>query len=309
MTNETPSERHGGGRVTTVFSLDTERFVAGLDDAIEAHLGWTRRVLRCAVLHTSPGDDVLAPDAHCRCRFGRWLAQNLASVEQVDAAASLRVTEHHRRMHDGVRSLCTDLLATGRGEPHDLDAFEAMQSALVADLAYLKTEMLSRSARRDALTGLPLRYGLEEEFARCQATAGRAGQLLVVLLVDVDHFKHVNDTHGHAVGDRALCHVAAVLRVQARLGEPVFRFGGEEFLVLLHATDLVYAEVAAERLLQALRDAPMVLPGGGLLPLRMSAGLAAAGPQDQMAQVIDRADRALFAAKAAGRDRWCWAAR
>jgi diguanylate cyclase len=188
----------------SVFAQGIESFATELDAAIEAHLAWTRRVLRCAVLRTSPGEDVLAFEAHCRCKFGHWFVQHRESFEQVDATATLRVLEQHERMHDAVRALCADLLASRLGSPADLDAFEARQSGLVADLAHLKTEVLARSARHDPLTCLRLRYGLEEEFARCRALARRAGQQTVLMMADVDRFKLVNDLHGHAVGDQAL---------------------------------------------------------------------------------------------------------
>ncbi len=291
----------------TVFAQDTASFVAELDGAIEAHLAWTRRVLRCAVLRTSPGDDVLAPDAHCRCKFGRWFVGYRESFEQIDASATSRALEQHERMHDAVRALCTDLLAQRRGTPANLDAFETTQSALVADLGHLKTEFLARSARHDPLTGLPLRYGLEEEFARYRALAQRGGQQMVLVLADVDHFKQVNDVHGHGVGDHALRHLATLLRASARADEPVFRFGGEEFLLILHAQDEAAAGHAADRLLQALRDAPLQLPDGVSLELRISAGLSVVGREESMSRALERADAALYAAKRAGRDRWLWA--
>jgi len=86
----------------TVFAPRTESFVAELDSAIEAHLGWTRRVLRCAVLRTSPGEDVLALEAHLRCRFGRWFVRSRETFEQVDAGARPRpldVGPGMRRQH------------------------------------------------------------------------------------------------------------------------------------------------------------------------------------------------------------------
>jgi diguanylate cyclase (GGDEF)-like protein len=285
---------------------DVERFVLEFDAAIESHLSWTRRVLRCAVLRTSPGEDVLAADAHCRCRFGRWFTQKLALLESVDAAASARVLTQHEHMHDAVRSLCTALLAGEPGNARDLDQFETTQSALVTDLAGLKTRILSHAARLDALTGLPLRYGLEDEFDRARALDQRNGQLLVVMLADIDHFKNVNDSFGHALGDQALLHVAKTLRAAIRRGEPVFRFGGEEFLLLLHAVDRPAAQVAAQRILQAVRDAPGPVAGSRPLQLRISAGLCAAGPDETMAQAVARADHAMYAAKHGGRDRWVW---
>ena len=297
----------------SVFAQDTERLVAELDAATEAHLGWTRRVLRCAVLHSSPGDDVLAVDAHRRCHFGRWFSEHQEVFAQLDSAITARVLVQHQRMHDAVRRVCQEVLDGRPGNPGDLDAFETSQATLVADLAHFKTEILAHAARYDSLTRLPLRYGLAEEFVRSRAIARRNGHLLVLLLVDVDHFKQVNDVHGHTVGDQALCHVASVLRAGTRSEEPVFRFGGEEFLIILYAANTEIAEQAAERLLQALRDAPLlladdkVLADGKVLDLRISAGLAVVGEDESMAHAVDNADRALYMAKQTGRDRWCWA--
>lgn len=290
----------------TALDRSAELLVDELDAAIAAHLDWTRRVLRCAVLRTSPGDDVMAVDAHCRCRFGRWFTQQLDALAEVDATACARVQSVHQHMHDAVRALCSDLLANGRGSAADLERFEAAQASLAADLAGLKTLILSRAARVDALTGLPLRYGLEEEFKRARARAERCGQRLVVMLADIDYFKRVNDDHGHAAGDAALRHVAQTLRAALRQGEPIFRFGGEEFLLLLQAVDRSAAQAAAERILQSLRSAPGPVVGGAALALRVSAGLCEVAHDEAMDVAVARADRALYAAKREGRDRWVW---
>ena len=198
-----------------------------------------------------------------------------------------------------MRTLCSALLAGAPGRAEELDAFEQAQAALVADLGQLKTQILENCARSDPLTGLPLRHRLESKL-RALPRAGAAQRAVAgrVMLADVDHFKQVNDQHGHAVGDQALRHLAGVLRGAARGGEPVFRYGGEEFLGPLQAADRDAAEQAAERLLQALRDAPMPLSGGAALALRLSAGLARAGADEAMAAVVERADRAMYEAQA-----------
>lgn len=289
------------------FSDDVQAFVLRLDEAALAHMTWSRRVLRCAVLRTSPGEDVLADDAPCRCHFGGWFRQYRERFDAIDAVAAQRLDEPHWQMHDAARNICKQILEGAAGDAAALDAFERTQAGVIADPALLKTQCLAHSARLDALTGLPLRYGLEDEFKRCRAQAMRGGEEMVVVLLDVDHFKRVNDVHGHAAGDLALQHVASLLLGHCRAGEPLFRFGGEEFLALLQAADREEAQQAAERLLQALRDTPLRLPDGHALSLRVSAGLAEAGTEESMADVVGRADHALYAAKAAGRDTWHWA--
>jgi diguanylate cyclase (GGDEF)-like protein len=290
-----------------VFARKAEEFVVELDAAVETHLDWTRRVLRCAVSRASPGDDVLAHDAHCRCRFGRWVDTQRERFNELDEAATRRMLDQHERMHAAVRRLCSALIADGAGETSDLDDFEQSQKSLLADLARFKTRLLERSARLDALTGLPLRYGLEEEFARFRLASRRIGKKVALMMIDVDHFKHVNDTYGHAVGDLALKHTAGILSRQARADEPIFRFGGEEFLQLVRVDAAVEAEAVADRLLQALRDHPMPLPENEPLQLRVSSGLAVVGYDEDMGPAIARADHALYAAKAGGRDCWRWA--
>jgi diguanylate cyclase (GGDEF)-like protein len=293
---------------SAAFDDDTERFVSELDEAEQCHMAWTRTVLRCAVLRAAPGSEVLADDAHHACRFDHWLQRHRERLEQLDAAVARRLGEHHEQMHDAARRICRRILAGRAGDVGELDDFERAQAGVVADLALLKTAHLARSARLDALTGLPLRHGLEEEFQRCRAQALRHGERLVALLLDLDEFKRVNDAHGHAAGDLVLQHVATLLRGHCRAGEPVFRLGGEEFLALLQAADHEAARRAAERILQALRDNPLRLADGHTLAVRASAGMAEVGSREPMAAAVGRADEALYAAKAAGRDTWRWAA-
>jgi diguanylate cyclase (GGDEF)-like protein len=289
------------------FSRAARHFVAELDEAAQWHMAWTRMVLRCAVLRTHPGEDVLSSDAHHCCRFDQWLESHREPLARIDAATLRRLDRNHRQMHEAARRICGRILSGDPGEPADLDDFEHAQAGVVAALSLLKNAYLAHSARIDALTGLPLRHGLEEDFGRCRAQARRHGELLVVMMLDLDHFKNVNDLHGHAVGDLALRHTATLLKHHCRAGEPVIRYGGEEFLALLQAADRNAAQRAVQRILQALRDSPLNLPGGLNLDLRASAGLAEVEDGESMTDAIARADRALYVAKCAGRDAWRWA--
>lgn len=118
----------------------------------------------------------------------------------------------------------------------------------------------------------------------------------------IDRFKAVNDTHGHAVGDRVIQHVAAVLREGTRASDRVARLGGEEFCVLLRDADVASAERLAERLGAAIRERPVEV-GGAAVRVTASFGVAGALAGESWDALFTRADRALYEAKTAGRDR------
>jgi diguanylate cyclase (GGDEF)-like protein len=166
---------------------------------------------------------------------------------------------------------------------------------------------LRHLSMHDALTGLPNRRSLLAALADEQHRLARGGAPFALLSMDVDHFKRVNDRLGHAAGDAALAHIAEVIRSVARVSDRPARMGGEEFALLLPATDAAGARRVAERLLQALRERPLAL-GDSTLPLSLSIGVALAGPpgsaaEPALAGLWQRADMALYAAKAQGRDR------
>lgn len=288
---------------------ESDPFIAELDTAVEAHMDWTRRILRCAVLRSSPGDDVLAPMAHTLCRFGNWFRVNRAHFEALDAPAAERIEVVHRDMHDAIRTICADVLAAHPGRVDDLETFEQSQSELLGLLARFKTLFLSNAVRRDPLTGLPLRYGIEADFILCRKDARRNNNRLFIVMIDADRFKDINDRYGHPAGDAALRHLAETLRGTLRANEPLYRFGGEEFLLLMRCRSATDAEQTARRIVASVRAAPVRLPEGETLALTVTLGLAEVGEDEPLPDAIKRADAALYAGKQSGRDRYVMAAR
>jgi two-component system cell cycle response regulator len=162
-----------------------------------------------------------------------------------------------------------------------------------------------KAAATDTLTGLMNRRAFLEAMERESSRASRHMFPMSVLLLDVDHFKKVNDTHGHDAGDAVLQGVARVLRGIARKSDLVARWGGEEFVVALPQTAETGARIAAERIRRALADAAYKLPGGDTIPVTASVGLASIGASDKFdfEEILARADKAMYAAKARGRNR------
>lgn len=168
-----------------------------------------------------------------------------------------------------------------------------------------KARSLEQEAQRDGLTGLFNRVYFDHAFAQRVAQAKRDGTPLSLLLFDVDHFKNVNDSYGHQVGDKVLAGVARALGSRLRPSDIAARYGGEEFVLLLPETDAKGAAVVAERLRQRVAETADDIGNGATLSATVSVGFATmqAGFLATGEMLLASADAALYAAKRAGRNR------
>lgn len=164
-------------------------------------------------------------------------------------------------------------------------------------------EQANREGALDALTRIYNRKTLDEVLERSVGLAALAREPCCLLMVDVDHFKNVNDRHGHPAGDAVLREVAdALVRCFPRRGDVVARYGGEEFAVVLTGSTLEEAQRLAQKPLQAMR-ALTVKHGGQAISVTVSVGYAAVRPGEPVESWVERADKALYQAKTTGRDR------
>ncbi|WP_432722732.1 GGDEF domain-containing protein [Jeongeupia wiesaeckerbachi] len=156
---------------------------------------------------------------------------------------------------------------------------------------------LEERANTDWLTGVASRDHFETSVALLQANAARAGCPITLLLFDIDHFKRINDSHGHQAGDVLLQRIGQLTRDAVRDGDLVGRLGGDEFAVLFYNCDLPAAEAVAERLREQVKQLPT--PGSAI---GLSGGLTTLHPGENFTQAYHRADMALYSAKGAGRN-------
>ena len=178
-----------------------------------------------------------------------------------------------------------------------------MHATLMALVVTRLLGRLQQLARRDALTGLLNRRAMHAALDQHARQHRRAGDTFSVLMIDVDHFKDVNDRHGHEAGDRALQHISRLMAQALREQDRLARFGGEEFVVLLPASKLARALAEAESLRLQVRGQPLQLEGR-TVPLSVSIGVAEwAGSREDLSRLLARADDALYRAKRLGRDR------
>lgn len=193
-------------------------------------------------------------------------------------------------------------------------ALMGVAGLLIARLSAMTTKdlvriaALERDVMRDPLTGLLNRRYLDSRLDEEIQRARRSGLPLSLLMIDLDHFKHVNDRYGHIVGDQVLRHVSSLVVSLVRVSDMVVRYGGEEFLVIAPDSALEDATHLGDRLLYHLRNHEVPLPNGEPLSVTASIGAASLHDGENQISFLRRADMALYEAKGQGRDRLCIAA-
>jgi diguanylate cyclase (GGDEF)-like protein len=165
----------------------------------------------------------------------------------------------------------------------------------------VEQKILRKQVDQDALTGVSSRTSLLRELKAALARASKTGQPLAVVMADLDHFKAVNDTHGHLVGDKVLREVAARIKAALREFDVVGRYGGEEFVVLLENTSSHTAHQIADRMRVRIGSTPVHIANKSL-DLTISQGLAVREDGDDSQSLLRKADQAMYKAKQAGRN-------
>jgi two-component system, cell cycle response regulator len=222
-------------------------------------------------------------------------------VEAFDAGA-----DDYLRKPISARVLLARLRAGQRVlQLHDeLDRDREEMRRVAADLA-IANRRFQEAALTDALTGFPNRRYALDRVEQEWAAAKRTGRSFACLLIDVDHFKQVNDTYGHDIGDKVLRHTADMLKQSARVHDALARLGGEEFLVVCPDTDAKGAYICAERLREAVASA-LYVDGSLSLSVTVSIGVAVWSKDMPTSEaLIKSADQAVYFAKEAGRNRTC----
>lgn len=297
-----------GSMVPQLFPRETGALFAmsGARDALEARATWGTG---------SPRPTAFGPEA---C----WALRNGRAYAVPDTRAGLLCT--HLSTPPPRAYVCAPLVAQGEilgmlhvgsaagwPPPGTDDArsqlIEAVAAQLALSLANVRLrEVLRNQSIRDPLTGLFNRRYLEETLEREVRRAGRAGQSLALLLLDVDGFKRQNDTFGHDAGDAVLRELGSLLARSLRREDVACRYGGDEFVLVLPDTALETASRRAEEIRVAVKALPLAAPGSALGSITVSIGLAAM-PDHGLDRdtLLAAADAALYRAKREGRDRVC----
>lgn len=273
-----------------------------LEQALYNHENWSEQLFATLVCRQPAHPDDLHPDAHRLCRFGQWYYATGNSDFQHHPGAG-EIETKHEQMHQYAARM---LRIAAQGEAIPLEEYHRFLNAmknLRLEIATVQRDLGEALHHLDPLTGTPSRTGMLSKLREQHALATRKIQSCSVAMIDLDHFKSINDQYGHLVGDKVLASFARHVMSNLRPYDKIFRYGGEEFLICLPATDLETAYALTDRLRSGFADLPHEADGHDIFHVTVSFGLSLLDPQLSVESAIDRADKALYSAKRNGRNR------
>lgn len=290
---------HAPGPASQTQVLDA---LGELHTVMSHHVDWLKARHNALFNARIPDEADLESDAHHKCRFGHWYdGQTNPLFHECDAFDS--VGQSHRDMHDRVRQLSSRLADGDQLCTADMLAFMEQAMNFHEAIRHLQYEMWTQLVDTDPLTGLYNRrtmlQRLGSEASRCQ----RHGDNWCVAMIDIDHFKNINDRLGHTLGDRVLQHTTRVLMDFTRPYDQLYRYGGEEFLLCMPDTGLEDACMILQRLREHLSKNPVIPEGAdGPVMVQISCGVTLCSGEHPLEVNIEHADQALYMAKQSGRD-------
>lgn len=277
---------------------DIDATLMGLNKSSDAHFKWLVNILYFVANKQESLPEITHDNAHECCEFGVWINQKLQE-ERGDKGYLIEIHNCHQAIHQKCRELIS---ALHRGDKSAVyfDDFSAVLLDFNQSLTTYKAHLLQRRTSYDALTGLPLRRALDESFDNTVAKLHQTG--LYLFLLDIDHFKKINDNYGHLIGDDVLRDFSRQLEAATRKSEPVYRYGGEEFIILLHAPNDRVASSIAERIRKSVAETE-IYTAEHVIKITFSGGLTRVHEKETLHEVLERADGALYHGKQTGRNR------
>ncbi len=272
-------------------------FFNDLDWAYRGFVTWLTDINKTLIFGSPDKEDRQWEVEKCDlCRF----IDNVSIPEIKGNYDFKRLVATHNSAHESADALLRSH-ASGQLEIGDYETFKRMAIRMNVYVDHLRHLSAFTIAHTDDLTGLLTRdvmdNYLQKELDRCK----RTGRVFCLAIADLDHFKAVNDTHGHQAGDDVLIKVAELFALSVRSYDHVFRYGGEEFLLLLPEVDESHALEAMERMRKRVQSEP-IATGHGKIPVTLSIGLIEYKEGRNAEQLIREADENLYAAKEAGRN-------
>jgi diguanylate cyclase len=275
-----------------------------LEQAIYNHEQWSKDIARSIICRLPYDNRDIADDAHRHCRFGQWYYGSPPQALR-DHSAFVAIETEHRRLHQLGTRLLLAVTNEALGSPKDYDSFTNAADRLHLEIYSLKQELEELLNNRDVLTGAENRMGMLTRLRELRELVKRGVQECSIVIMDLDHFKTVNDTYGHLVGDQVLVAWVSYIKQHLRPYDRVYRYGGEEFLLSFPSTNLQTVADIIERIRNGLSSVDIGADETKPIMVTASFGITMLDPSVSVEESINRADMALYAAKKAGRNRSC----
>jgi len=272
-----------------------------LEQAVTEHLGWLNDWHRSLIFGQPLAKICFSKDSYLRCGFGQWHYSQSSPILS-DHSVFILIGQLHRALHNRAFVLAEKIKHDGTISIKDYDVFIAKEQDFSKRIFELRDEFREILFEFDPLTDIFNRQAFFRILSYEYARASRTGQPCCICMVDLDHFKTINDTYGHLIGDKVLHAVAHYLTNKLRPYDSMCRYGGEEFLICLPSTKLDKAKKIVNRLRIGLSSLPIDLDKDNPLNITASFGIAKMATNIPLYGNIDRADEALYAAKHGGRN-------
>jgi diguanylate cyclase len=273
-----------------------------LDAMLNSHRSWVYRLNKTLICGSKPTKDMVAADAHLCCTLGNWLETRARELDLGHETYS-DIVEIHKTVHDLGRDMANTVRDGDRIAENVYDDFLASSESLVGLIETTYDEIVASINATDPLTGAENRSMMNARLQERLSNSRDTGSRNWLLMVDLDHFKSVNDQHGHEVGDTVLKGFASVVREHIRTKDLFFRYGGEEFLLCIGDVNMEAVARVAERLRKAISVKSYDAPTGDQFSVTASFGIAALTSKKSVNDAINSADAAMYAAKHAGRNK------
>lgn len=286
-------------------SLSNEQLIAvtqELDQAIINHHEWYRRLLRLIVTRTAPSHSDMDPNGHTQCLFGIWY-DNHVSEALKKTPHYLSIKHNHYAAHQYARQLLQHIQEEQIISVEEWDQFENSITQMNKELFDLKEQLHSLTHNRDPLTGAKTRALMLNQLQRYHNNFKNKGENSALVLLDLDHFKKINDQYGHSAGDQVLIAVVDCIEQHLRPNDTIYRYGGEEFIIFIPNVALEQAKIVIERIRKAINSLSIALcRQQSSIRITASFGITQFVPSRSVEQSIDYADEAMYQAKREGRN-------
>ncbi len=272
--------------------------IVELDHVIDLHNQWYRNFLRVLISRTPPDQSDLESDAHLLCPFGKWLKSRYA-ISLIEKQDLVSLQDVHEKVHSSARNLLRRI-SDGLAIPvEDLDHFENNRETMRLKLLTVRHEFAEIAKNRDPLTEILTRTGLLTELRKQRDLVLRGKQTCAIAMLDLDHFKKINDSYGHAAGDAVLVSVVQCVKSHLRSYDQIYRYGGEEFIICLPSTTIDQASEIMERLRLSIFNLDFDF---GDIQVSASFGVALLSKSQSVEESISCTDKAMYEAKPKGRN-------